>query len=62
MIDENPNDRPTAESLLELDVFKEKHTVSLHAVVLYKFNLFCFMRGSCNPADRAAFCNRPSEG
>lgn len=55
MIDENPNDRPTAESLLELDVFKEKHTVSLHAVVLYKFNLFRFMRGSFNPADRAAF-------
>lgn len=55
MIDENPNDRPTAESLLELDVFKEKHTVSLHTVFLYKFNLVRFMRGSCNPADGAAF-------
>ncbi|XP_020600739.1 eukaryotic translation initiation factor 2-alpha kinase 1-like [Orbicella faveolata] len=26
MIDENPSNRPTAESLLELDVFKEEHT------------------------------------
>lgn len=55
MIDENFNDRLIVELLLEFDVFKEKYMVSFYIVFLYKFNLVCFMCGSCNLVDCVVF-------
>lgn len=49
MTAEKPDDRPTAESLLELGLFKEKHTVRLDWPFLlylefpFLFVCFCFL-------------------